>query len=113
MSKVTMALAFGAGYVVGARAGRERYREIKNRATAVWQSDTVQEQTSKAQDLAKEQAVKAKDAARDRLPSKLGGRADDSPSSTSRPGEPSGAVDPRAANGSRDLGSVSTPGPHP
>lgn len=76
MSKITIAVAFGAGYGLGARAGRERYREIKGRASAVWQSDTVQEQASKAQDLAKDQASKAAEAAKDKLPSRLGGKVD-------------------------------------
>ena len=29
MSKLTMGLTFGAGYVLGARAGRERFKQIK------------------------------------------------------------------------------------
>ena len=67
MSKLTMVVAFGAGYVLGARAGQDRYRQIKEKATSAWQSDPVQTQASKAQDLAKDQAAKAKDAAKDRV----------------------------------------------
>ncbi len=96
MSRITIAVAFGAGYVLGARAGRERYREIKGRASAVWQSDTVQEQAAKAQGIAKDQAVKAKEVAQDKLPTQLGGKArrhsDDAPE--------------------RELGTVDAPGSH-
>lgn len=34
------AIAFGA-YVLGARAGRERYEEIKNAVTKIWEDPTV------------------------------------------------------------------------
>lgn len=87
MNKITMALAFGAGYVVGARAGRERYREIRDRARAVWQSEPVQEQAAKAQeaarsgasragDAAKTQLARAQDAAKDKLPAPRGGHTE-------------------------------------
>lgn len=67
MSRLTMAVAFGAGYVFGARAGQERYRQIQSKARSLWQSDAVQTQATKAQDAAKEQATKAQDAAKERL----------------------------------------------
>lgn len=110
MSKITIAVAFGAGYVVGARAGRERYREIKSRATALWQSDTVQEQTAKAQGLAKDQALKAKDVAKDRLPSSLGGKSTQDESGQSRSSRHSDSADPDSADGDRELGTVNAPG---
>lgn len=55
MSKITLALAFGAGYVVGARAGRERYEQIRAGAQKVASNPTVQAAT----DTAKEKAVDA------------------------------------------------------
>lgn len=111
MSKITIAVAFGAGYVLGTRAGRERYRAIKGRANAVWQSDTVQEQTAKAQSLAKEQAVKAKEVAKDRLPSSLGGRDDDPSSESSSASQHSGAGT-SGGSADRELGTVNAPGSH-
>ena len=110
MSRITIAVAFGAGYVVGARAGRERYREIKSRATALWQSDTVQQQTTKAQGLAKDQASKAKDAAKERLPSGLGGSSDESATTTSERSDRSGRRSGEVSDGDRELGSVNAPG---
>lgn len=68
MSKLTMVAAFGAGYVLGARAGRERYKEIAGRARTVWENPTVQEKTAKVQEKAQQQASKAAGAAKERLP---------------------------------------------
>jgi hypothetical protein len=74
VSKISMLVAFGAGYVLGAKAGRERYREIRQKAEDLWRSDTVQQQRENAQQVAKTQASKAQEAAKDRLPAALGGR---------------------------------------
>jgi hypothetical protein len=50
-----MLLAGGAvGYVLGARAGRERYEQNMSQAQSLWHNPTVQEKASQAQDLAKE-----------------------------------------------------------
>ncbi|MGB7818783.1 MAG: hypothetical protein WBL35_08635 [Ornithinibacter sp.] len=98
MSRITMAVAFGAGYVLGARAGRDRYREIKGRARALWNSDTVQDQATKAQGVAKDQAAKVQDAAKDRLPSRLGGKGSDPHSD----GEPGRSADHGVATGQSD-----------
>lgn len=61
MSKLTILIAGAAGYVLGARAGRERYDEIKDLATKVRQNPTVQEKTQQAVDTAKAQAPVVKD----------------------------------------------------
>lgn len=75
MSRITMLLAFGAGYVVGARAGRERYREIRDGARAAWESDVVQEQATRAREATKSHVARAQALAKDRLPPRLGGHA--------------------------------------
>ncbi len=114
MSKITMAAALGVGYVLGARAGRDRYREIRARATSLWQSEAVQTQAARAQEVAKDQAAKVQEAAKDRLPSQLGGRADGSAPSgraetpAGNPGTAS-ATDGASAP-DRELGAVDAPG---
>lgn len=45
--KLGLVVGFGIGYVLGSRAGKARYEQIKRTATAVWNSDPVQ----KASDL--------------------------------------------------------------
>jgi len=53
-------LAGGAiGYVLGARAGRERYDQIMSQAQGLWNNPKVQQTASQAQDLAKEKASEA------------------------------------------------------
>lgn len=50
-----------AGYVLGARAGRERYDQIKRFAVRVKDDPRVQEKAAQAADLAREQAPVVKD----------------------------------------------------
>lgn len=40
--KLGLVVGIGIGYVLGSRAGRERYEQIKATATKVWESDPVQ-----------------------------------------------------------------------
>ena len=61
MSKIKMLVAGGIGYVLGARAGRERYEQIKAAATRVRTNPQVQKVSRDALDLAKEQAPVVKD----------------------------------------------------
>jgi hypothetical protein len=56
MKKYAALLFIGIGYVLGAKAGRERYEQIKGFATRVQSNPTVQQTASKAADVAKEKA---------------------------------------------------------
>jgi SLT domain-containing protein len=56
MSKLGMLTAGAVGYVLGARAGRERYDQIATMAQRVWTNPRVQQSVSDAQDLAREKA---------------------------------------------------------
>lgn len=53
MNKLTVLVAAAAGYVLGARAGRERYDQIKAQVTNVWNNPKVQETVEGAQEQAK------------------------------------------------------------
>ncbi|GAA4488499.1 hypothetical protein [Microbacterium panaciterrae] len=55
--KIGLVVGLGAGYVLGTRAGRERYEQIKKQWLKVWHLDPVQAQVSKVQDFAKAQAA--------------------------------------------------------
>lgn len=48
MSKIKTVVVFTAGYIVGARAGRGRYEQIKRWAKETWGRPIVQEQVEKA-----------------------------------------------------------------
>jgi hypothetical protein len=56
MSKLTLLAAFGAGYVLGARAGRTRYDQIMGTVDKVRNDPRVQEKTQQAVDVARQQA---------------------------------------------------------
>ena len=61
MKKLTLLAAGFVGYVLGSRAGRERYEQIKKVATRVKDDPRVQEKAAQAADLAKEKAPVVKD----------------------------------------------------
>ncbi len=69
MKKIPLLLAFGAGYVVGARAGQERYQQIKTGAQKVADNPRVQSATesvkSRAGDVASSAAETAKEKVED------------------------------------------------
>lgn len=79
MSKIMMTAAFGAGYVLGTKAGRERYEQISAKAQELWGHPKVQEQADKAKKQAgkvTEQAGKVTEQAKGRLKKSTdGGRA--------------------------------------
>jgi SLT domain-containing protein len=61
--KITLLVGGAVGYVLGTRAGRERYEQIKSQAQSVWKSPKVQEKATQAQDFAREKAPVVKDKA--------------------------------------------------
>ncbi|MBS1673811.1 MAG: hypothetical protein JSS74_07585 [Actinobacteria bacterium] len=55
--KIGLVVGLGVGYVLGTRAGRERYEQIKKQWLKLWHLDPVQAQVHKAQEFAKTQAA--------------------------------------------------------
>lgn len=53
MKKLTVLAIGAAGYVLGARAGRERYEQIKTQATKAWNNPSVQHAVDDVQAQAK------------------------------------------------------------
>lgn len=58
IKKLTIAGIFAGAYVLGAKAGRERYEQIRRTANQVKDDPRVQEAASRAEDLAREAATK-------------------------------------------------------
>ncbi|GAB3030135.1 hypothetical protein GCM10011376_39730 [Nocardioides flavus (ex Wang et al. 2016)] len=56
MRKLMLLVAGGVGYVLGTRAGRERYEQIKKTAMRVKDDPRVQEKAHQAADVVKETA---------------------------------------------------------
>ena len=61
MRKLTVLIAGGLGYVLGSKAGRQRYEQIKGLAVKVKDNPTVQDKAHQAADAAKAQAPVVKD----------------------------------------------------
>lgn len=49
--KLGLIVGLAAGYVLGTRAGRERYEQIKDQALKVWELDAVQNQVAKVENF--------------------------------------------------------------
>jgi hypothetical protein len=59
VKKLLLIGAAAAGYVLGTKAGRERYEQIKRQSSKVWNSEPVQHGVHEAEDVAKQAASAA------------------------------------------------------
>ena len=57
MGKLTFIAGLAAGYVLGARAGRQRYEQIARTSGKVWNSGPVQKQVGTAKEVARTKAA--------------------------------------------------------
>ena len=67
MKKIPLLVAGAAGYVLGARAGRERYEQIRAGAKKVSRDPRVRSATDRATDVAKDKVTDAASAAADKV----------------------------------------------
>ena len=61
IKRLPLLVAGGIGYVLGAKAGRERYDQLRSQFDKVRNDPRVQEKTQQAADLAKEKAPVVKE----------------------------------------------------
>jgi hypothetical protein len=54
--KILLVVGLGVGYILGSRAGRERYDEIVAKAQEFWNDPRVKTQVNNAQDFVKDKA---------------------------------------------------------
>jgi hypothetical protein len=54
--KILFLVGLGVGYVLGTKAGRERYEQIRRRAKGVWESEPVQRQMDRAGEFVRDRA---------------------------------------------------------
>lgn len=59
MSRLFTVAVGAAAYVLGARAGRERYDQIRGLARSLWRDSRVQKKASQAADVVRDQAPMA------------------------------------------------------
>lgn len=60
LKKLTLVVGFGAGYVLGAKAGKERYEQIEEKFREIAGMPAVQSATANVMDTASEAAETAK-----------------------------------------------------
>ena len=84
--KISMLVGFGAGYVLGAKAGTQRYNEIVAKAREIAGMPAVQQATATVQDTASSLASQAKETvnekvstASDKIDAKKGGDSKPTP----------------------------------
>lgn len=94
MMKKLMFLGAGAiGYVLGAKAGRERYEQIAAQAQKLRQNPTVQQKVDEAKHMAQDAAGTAVDKAKEKAGNDSSTPAGTQPSATSTP---TGATGPKS-----------------
>ena len=54
--KILLVVGIGIGYVLGTRAGREKYDQLKASAQKFWNDPRVQKQVNNAEDFVKDKA---------------------------------------------------------
>lgn len=59
--KILFVAGLGLGYILGTRAGREKYDQLKTAALRVWNDPRVQKQVDAAQDFVKDKAPEVAD----------------------------------------------------
>ena len=79
MKKLTLLTAAGVGYVLGTRAGRERYDQIVASVQRIAGNPKVQDAAHRAQDTVAQQAPVVADAMRDKASSAASTVADKMP----------------------------------
>lgn len=100
MKKLLVLVAGGIGYVLGTKAGRERYEQIRGTFNKVKDDPRVQEKAQQATDLAKEKAPVVKDKVTDAANSAAGkvkssGASDDATKVTTST-DPAGQLNPES-----------------
>lgn len=84
--KILFATGLAVGYVLGTKAGRERYEQIAAQASKLWNDPKVKEQVSHVEDFVKDKGPEVVDFVTDNaktVASKVTGRKKSSGSSSS------------------------------
>lgn len=83
MKLVKLLVVFGIGYVVGTRAGRQRYDQIRDLATTVTEDPRVRDAAEKAQSVAREATEKVSEKVAEKSGASPGAHAADRPEDAS------------------------------
>lgn len=106
--KVAFVVGAAVGYVLGTRAGRERYEQIKRGAQSVWNSAPVQQRVHVVQDLVDDKVDGVKHFAR-----RVGGELFATIVRQSSPAQPTGQASSEPAGGASASAGESPSKPKP
>ncbi len=91
--KILFVAGLGLGYVLGTRAGREKYEELRTAAMKVWNDPRVQKQVDAVEDFVKDKAPEVADFVSDnakKVVSQVSGKKPASKSTSGGTGSSSG-----------------------
>ena len=113
-NKLVFAAGMAAGYVLGTRAGRERYEQLRTKAQELWESPKVQDTVASTTDTLKSKAPEVQDSLKGVL-KKSGSGSKDGAKDPGTPGKDVGAsgdlpLDVPPVVTAMDTGSTGTPG---
>lgn len=101
--KILFVAGLGLGYVLGTRAGREKYEELRTAAMKVWNDPRVQKQVDAVEDFVKDKAPEVADFVSDnakKVVSQVSGKKPAAKSGTRSGGSSSGAAKSSTAKSS-------------
>src|SRR3954462_1818395 len=81
--KLAVLTGVGVGYVLGTRAGRERYEQMRAGASRLWQDPRGAQKRQQAAHVAKDQASAAKDMVTEKVTEKVHKSSDTPPDMSS------------------------------
>ena len=87
--KILFVAGLGLGYVLGTRAGREKYEELRKAALKVWNDPRVQKQVDAVEDFVKDKAPDVAEFVSDNAKKVVAQVSGKKPATTSR--KPSGS----------------------
>lgn len=108
--KILFIAGLGVGYLLGTRAGRERYEQIKAAASSLWNAPVVQRQVDNVQDFVKDKAPEVAEFVTDgakKVVAQVAGRDASATSAKGRAGTKSSSTT-KAATGAKKSASGST-----
>ncbi len=108
--KILFAAGLAVGYVLGTRAGRERYEEIKRAAESFWNDPRVKHRVDQVEDFVKEKVPEAAEFVSDgakAVVGKMTGSSSKKPASTTTAAKPKTTKSSSAAKKPASSGSSS------
>jgi hypothetical protein len=108
MRKLPLLVAAGVGYVLGTKAGRERYEQIRSQAQRFARDPRVQQKARQAADTVKEKAPLVKDKATDAASAAASKVGSSGSSESGSPSTESAFAEPTATTTTNPVGTTVT-----